>query len=144
MLNADRRVSAYAGQSNEYAALVGAMISKVVLDHARALDLCARLSPSQFLVVMPGTDRNTASAFYSALQEALPEVVRSLDESVNVSSLMLFSPGPVPNVGAMRSYAETRLTTLKVLGQGERAFELWPPDAAEPMPASTARPLTAG
>jgi GGDEF domain-containing protein len=130
VLNAERRVSAFAGQSNEYAALVGAMISKVILDHARAADLCARLSPSQFLVVMPGTDRSAAAAFYGALQEALPEVVRSLDDSVTVSTLMLFSAGPVDDVSAMRAYGETRLTTLKVLGAGQSGFETWPPTPA--------------
>lgn len=153
LLSVDRRVSAYAGQSNEYAALVGAMIGKVVLDHARAADLCVRLSPSHFLILMPGADPSAAATLDAAIQNTLPEVTRSLDDSVSVATLLLVSQEPVADINAMRSYAETRLTTLKVLGAGKNHSETWPPAApptyllsgSQPSSGFAAdRPLTAG
>ena len=142
LLDVERRVSAYAGQSNEYAALVGAIIGKVVLEHARAADLCVRLSPNHFLVIMPNTDQSSAAAFNAAIQDALPEIARSLDDSVVISSLLLTSPAPVSNVNMLRAYAENRLITLKVLGLGRNHAETWPPSAAEPH--HHGQPITAG
>lgn len=125
LLDLERRVSAYAGQSSEHGALVGAMISKVVMNHARATDLCARLSPNHFLVIMPDTDQSTAATLNAAVLDALPEMTRSLDDSVSVSTLLLYSPTPVANMNKMRVYAENRLITLKVLGMGKNHSEVW-------------------
>lgn len=143
LLDADRRVSAYAGQSGEYGALVAAVVSRVLLDHARPEDVCVRLSPNRFMVLMPGADAAAAATLNAAVQEALPEVTRSLDDSVAVFTLTVYSPAPVRNVEAMRLYAETRLTTLKVLGQGRSHSETWTPGTG-PMFAGSGGPVTAG
>lgn len=130
LLDVERKVSAYGGQSTEHAALAGAVISKAVLDHARASDMCVRLSPNHFLVIMPQTDESTANTLYAALQEIIPEITRSLDDSISIYSLLLFSPTPVKNINLMRSHLENRLVTLKVLGMGKHNIEKWPPGAA--------------
>ncbi|HZW08039.1 MAG TPA: hypothetical protein VFF65_13025, partial [Phycisphaerales bacterium] len=128
LLDIERRISAYGGQRAEHAALAGAVISKAVLRHARAADLCARLSPNHFLVIMLNTDESTAAMLNAAVLDALPEITRSLDDSVNVSSLLLFAPR-CTDLEKMRAHAENRLVTLKVLGQGRNHTEVWPGSA---------------
>jgi GGDEF domain-containing protein len=125
LLDVERRVSAYAGQSSEYGALVGAMISKVLMSNARASDLCARLSPNHFLVIMPGTDQNAATKVNNAILEALPEIAHALGDSVSISSLLLHSESSATNLNLMRSYAQNRLITLKVMGLGKNHTEVW-------------------
>lgn len=135
LLDAERRVTAYAGQSSEYGALVGAMVSKVLMSSARASDICARLSPNHFLIIMPGTDRVTAMAMNKSVQQSLPEIVHALGESVAVSSLLLTSDAPVDSLVKMRSYAQNRLITLKVMGLGKHHAEVWNGEQGMPFKA---------
>jgi GGDEF domain-containing protein len=129
LLDVERKISAYGGQSTEHAALAGAVIGKTLLNHARAGDLCVRLSPNHFLVIMLNTDKSLASTLNAAVLDALPEITRSLDDTVSVSSLMLFSAAPCTSLDKMRAHAENRLITLKVLGLGRNHTEVWPPTA---------------
>lgn len=129
MLDVERKITAFGGQSSEHAALVGAVMGKLLLSHARAADLCVRLSPNHFMIIMLNTSESAAAALNAAVQESLPQIVRSLDDSVSVSSLLLFSRGPNADVSAMRSHGENRLVILKVMGHGRSFSEQWPPQA---------------
>lgn len=129
LLDVERKVSAFGGQSTEHAALVGAVIGKLLLTHSRAADLCVRVSPNHFLVIMLNSDRSVAATLDAAVQDALPEITRTLDNSVSVSTLLLYCPGTCPSLDRMRSHAVNRLVTLKVLGQGHHLSEEWRPTA---------------
>lgn len=129
MLDIERKITAFGGQSSEHAALAGAVIGKLLLSHARAADLCVRPSPNHFLVIMFDTSESAAATLNAAVQDALPQIVRSLDDTVTVCSLLLYSRDPVKDLSAMRSHGENRLVILKVMGQGRSFSELWPPKA---------------
>jgi hypothetical protein len=127
LLDVERKVSAFGGQSTEHAALVGAVIGKLLLNHSRAADLCVRVSPNHFLVIMLNSDRTIAATLDAAVQDAIPELTRTLDNSVSVSTLLLYCPGTCPSLERMRAHAVNRLVTLKVLGQGHYHSEEWQP-----------------
>lgn len=127
LLDVERKVSAFGGQSTEHAALVGAVIGKLLLNHSRAADLCVRVSPNHFLVIMLNSERSVAATLDAAVQDAIPEIVRTLDNSVSVSTLLLYCPVTCPSLERMRAHAVNRLVTLKVMGQGHYHSEEWQP-----------------
>ncbi len=129
MLDVERKITAFGGQTSEHAALAGAVMGKMLLGHARAADLCVRLSPNHFVVIMFNTSESAAATLNAAVQEALPQIIRSLDDTVSVWSLLLYSREPVNDLDAMRSYGENRLVILKVMGHGRSFTESWPPKA---------------
>jgi len=123
LLDVERKVSAFGGQSTEHSALVGAMIGKLLLTHARPADLCVRLSPNHFLVIMFDADPSAAATLDTAVQDALPEIARALDNTVSIWSLLLYSRDGCQSLDRMCSQAVNHLITLKVMGRGRHHSE---------------------
>lgn len=123
LIDAERKVSAFQGHGTEHSALVAAILSKAIIKRARPDDLCVRLSPNHYLLVMPGIDRAEAFSHAASLADEFTTIRRTLDDSFVATSLVCWSSVPVPEMSVFRRHTENRLTQLKILSPGKHHEE---------------------
>jgi GGDEF domain-containing protein len=120
LLDVERALNVEGGHRREHAAMVAAMMAKLLRDHARADDLCVRLSTDQYAILMPKTRKPDAEGVTHNLLGALARL-QGAAQGFTVTSILCTSESLGTEERLLLRHTEQTLTGFKARSPGHHA-----------------------